>query len=177
MQQHYRRTLFIAILFFCIAVAVWGIFAVVFHQLRSNAVFVSDAEVRLAHYANNRGAWNQAKTQFIADTAAVQGFEQLIITEDTVPNFLSTLESIANAAHIAFTITSVGSDTKPVALTVAYSATGTYAALQTFLRDIQALPQQVSFVTVSLAEDATDIKTHATSWRLDATMRVLSYHQ
>lgn len=177
MHTHYRRALLTTIMFFCIAAVVWGIFAVVLHRLRRDAVFVADAQARLAHYANNRSAWNQAKTQFIADTAAVAGFEKVVVTQDTVPDFLSTLERLATAAHISFAITSVGTDTKTAALTIAYSATGTYSALDTFLRDTQSLPQQIAFATVSLAEDGGSGATKSAGWRLDATIRVLSYHQ
>ena len=185
MKQKIRTTAYtLGALLFVLAGMIVA-FLIIFKRLHANVEFTKNAQQTLALYEHNRDAWKDANTTFTQDEALVASLGKHIITQATTPDFLSKLESMATARAITLTITSVASspiDTTP-GLLVVCTVEGVFSSVEAFLEDLEHMPQQVVFTTLSLQKepegDGVDQKSKLKSagplWQGTIAVRVVSY--
>ena len=155
------------------------VFSIVFRRLKRDSDSAISAQNEVALYEHNESAWVAAKQTVANDKTTLATLQSYIVTPDTVPPFLSALESLAARADVEFSLSGVSTDAinKTPALSITFSGTGSKAALTTFVHSIEMLPQQISFTSFLLAESTDEpvVKGSTGLWQVDARIRVLSF--
>ena len=104
----------------------------------------------------------------VAHTAAIAGLQNTvtglgknILHKDDVPGFLSNMESLATKSSVDFSVVNVdtGSQDTTKKLSIAFSVTGTQAAIQNFFDAVQAQPQAIRFSQLFFSLTTTNVDT------------------
>jgi hypothetical protein len=182
MHATYRNNLLGTLLLAVLVLCVVGAVAVIIRRMIADTSYALAAQNAVGLYEHNQRAWDTAKASFAADTDRVNDFSRMIITTDTVPDFLSALETLASAQGVQFSISTVS--TNPVAgaptLSITFSGLGEKARLEAFLLSLEQLPQQLketAFAFFESTDDATEPDATRTQplWRVNASIQVLSF--
>lgn len=137
---------------------------------------VLEARDRLASFEQNKRVYTQEAAELGIIKARIEALEKTIVTSDSLPALLSSLESIAKANSVNFVITTVDQQAPKGApgpvLHVDFSADGSYARLQSFVGALLSQAYQARFTKFSLYASG-DGKSGQT-WQLLAGMDILS---
>lgn len=140
-------------------------------HITQQVVIASDD--RVASYEQNKKIFAD---EFIAVgdlSTRVKKLESYIITTATTPALLSSLEDLARARHVEFSITSVQNlgKQKTERLTIDFSASGDSSSISAFIEDLSHQTYQIKFNKFSLFGDGTS----AGKWNALGTIQVMSF--
>ena len=138
---------------------------------------------KLASVEANRLAFVREYSDFQTVKEKVAQIERYFYTEQTVPLFLSDLESQARARNISFEITSVHlqskTDTRGPYVDVEFNAEGSYANLVAFSNELQKKPYRIVFDKYYLlgTESSSTAKQNGAGrpWRLYGTLQLITF--
>ncbi len=128
---------------FCI-VALAGV-VMLFTTMKSKIARVSEIKERLASYQKNKKAFEEEARELRALQERIGVLEQYIVTSDSLPALLSTLESVALKNTVGFEITSVQTpiENEKTKLLIDATTKGSYAQVRAFFTELERQPFQV----------------------------------
>lgn len=170
---HFKRHIVILVLGILIAGgSMYGVWYVV-RTLQTEESEVVAAQQRIASYTQNKKIFTDEFTAMNALSARILRLESYTITPATIPTLLSSLEDMAHARAITFTITSAQNPgkQKPEKLSIDFSASGDITALTAFLDDLSRQAYQVKFTKLSLFADPSKPGT----WSMMGSVQIMSF--
>jgi hypothetical protein len=139
-------------------------------------MLVIEARDRLASFEQNKRQLSEENEKLIAIKDRINALETHVVTEDTTPTVLSSIESMAKGEGIDFTLTAVVATSArgdaPAKLHIDFSAEGSFAGIQRFIDRLQAQTYEVQIDRLSLYT-VSDRKSQG--WQLLAGIDILSF--
>lgn len=174
LRTHYSIVLIS--LLFAVGCAAAAIFF--FQSIQKEKHRVIDARDRLASFEINKRTFIEEAKELEGIQHRITALEQNVMTEESIPRLLSSLEAMAEKYRIEFTITSVEQEgpnkTSPNQLLhIDFSATGSFANIEQFVSSVQMQPYQVRFSNFSLYASDT-AAADGQSWQLLAGIDIVS---
>lgn len=156
MEQYLKKQKIVCIILVCILLGVLGgIYAVVtsMNHMRAD---ITTSKITVATLAASEHVQDANTARVHAIQNDVETISQKIITKDTVPAFLSTLEDMAKAHAVTITVSGVESTTKDTIpmLHISFSIEGSKNGVQSFFADIQKQTQAAVFTGLNISFDA-----------------------
>lgn len=137
----------IILLVVCIAgcIAALAGLVVLFTTMNSKIARVSEIKERLASYQKNKKAFEDEAKELRTLQDRISVLESHVVTSDSLPELLSTLESAALKNSISFEITSVQTPVENEKTTLLIEATtkGSYAEIRSFFAQLEQQPFQI----------------------------------
>jgi Tfp pilus assembly protein PilO len=140
---------------------------------------VLDARDRLASYEQNKRRLSEEKAELDVIRDRTAKLEQYVVTEDSAPTFLSSVETIAKNNGVDFTLTAAAATTAtpkiPAKLHIDFSADGSFTNIQRFLSELFSQPYELRMTRLSLyLIDSANVPANGT-WQLLAGIDVISF--
>lgn len=148
---------------------------------------VAAAKERLASYERNKRTFAEESVVLKKIEERIVAREADIITEATVPQLLSSLETLAQNSSVDFAITAVQTPVEKdeqKSLIIDFSGKGTYGQLMEFATTVMAQQYQVMYTNFSLRAVRTTTFVQGAprvsvpenaEWQLLATVKILSF--
>lgn len=182
MKSLLRTHIIMAIVTAVAAVAVSVAFISFFSSMKVREHRVLEARDRLASFEQNRRVFSEEAKELEAIKARTASLERNILTEESIPPLLSSLEAMAKASGVDFTITGVenaAAEGTAGRLRIDFSASGSFAAVNSFVNSIRSQAYQVSFDRFSLyasgSDGASGKAASKSEWQLLAGIDIISF--
>jgi Tfp pilus assembly protein PilO len=146
-----------------LALVVGGV--VLLQSLNGKLSKIADIKERVASYQKNKKAFTDEVVKIQSLEKRVSDLEASVVTSETVPALLSSLESLAKDAGVSFEITSVQNPTEndTVKLVVESSLVGSQSKNLAFLEELQHQPFQVRITKLFLFSEEGQSSTSVSS--------------
>lgn len=166
---------------------VWIVFGVLQQGIAKRQGRVLEVRDRLASFEQNKRIFSDEVRQLDIIKTRITTLERYIITEESIPGLLSSLEGIATNRGVDFEITSVNTVTdtsqgqNEKILRIDFSATGSLASLQALVKNIESESYKVVFRQFSLflvggsSTRSVSAQPSAGQWQLLGQLDILSY--
>jgi Tfp pilus assembly protein PilO len=177
MKPLIRRHIIAAIVSFVLLITVLGGLGWFISTLKTREARVIEVRDRLASYEQNKRRLSEETAMLGTLRDQVSRLEQYVITEDTTPALLSSVEQMAKAQGIDFVLTAVAATSQtavtPAKLHIDFSAEGSFASIQRFVDTLLSQPYQikVSRLSLFLIDNA---KSTGGTWQLLAGIDIMS---
>jgi hypothetical protein len=174
------RAHLIAAILSCVMLIVTVVALFIFmRKIRAQEQRVLDARDRLASYEQNKRRLSEENAELDVIRGRVTTLEQYVITEDSAPTFLSSIETIAKNNGVDFTLTAAAATTAtpktPAKLHIDFSADGSFANIQRFLSQLFSQPYELRMTRLSLyLTDSANAQANG-AWQLLAGIDVVSF--
>ena len=178
MQSLIRTHTFAALIAFLVLVVsavALSLFAV---SMGKREARVIEARDRLASFEQNKRIFAEEAKELEAIKEHIEQLEAKVVTEEKVPELLSSLEAMAKVQAVEFTITAVSSDAevqKTARLHIDVSATGTLPAIQSLVKEMLSQDYQIAFTRFSLYQSEEGAGAKAGGWQLLAGVDIISF--
>lgn len=180
MQQEVRRQLFIlaalvvAVLASCFLLW-WARSGVTERRVETVALLEKIASIEA-----NRAPLEAEYQDFQMIKASVTALDKNFYTAQTIPLFLSELETVAQEAGVAFEITSAevqgAAEAAGKQVLVEFNASGSYAQLLAFSHELEAKPYHIVFDRYYLLAEAPEKpQKGGPLWQLYGTLRLTTF--
>ena len=156
MEQYLKKQKITCIILAGVLIAVLAVIYMVNASMKRMRADITTSKITVATLAASEHVQDANTARVRAIQNDVQAISQKIITKDTVPAFLSTLEDIAKAHMVTITVSGVESTTKDTIpmLHISFSIEGSKDGVQSFFADIQKQTQAVVFSGLNISFDA-----------------------
>lgn len=151
-------------------------------SMRVKELRAQEIKEHLASYEQNKKVFAEESIELQKINERIGKLETHRVTVDTVPQLLSSLESMATAEGIVFDITTVHTPKNAEdaqTLVIDFAATGSYVDIATYLDRLASQPYGIRFTRFSLYRSTqtqdTLVATPEVTWELLASMEVLSF--
>lgn len=173
-----KHILVLAISIIGCVIAIIGI-GILFATTNSKTTRVSEIKERLASYQKNKKAFEDEAKELRVLQERLSILEKHVVTSDSLPVLLSSLEGLASKNGIGFEITSVQTpiENEKPKLLIEATAKGSYLGLRTFFAQLEHQPFQVKLKRLYLFSEqaeTTSIETAGTLSGPKTTKPVIS---
>ncbi len=169
-----RRHLVSLIITTLLTLGVLGGVLFLFSTMDTKLARVADIKERLASYQKNKKEFTEEATELKVLEARLRALESNIVTKATVPNLLSSLETLAGTSGASFEITSVDTPLQGEVTTLVVDCTvrGSYKQVQTFLDVLQHQSYQMQFNKLFLFSEESETQLPDTSGTLTVGKKI-----
>ncbi len=151
--------------------------------MRVKEMRVIEARDRLASFEQNKRVFTEEAKEFEVLRARIEGLEGEVLTTESVPQLLSSVEAMAAARRADFKLILVEERGEKEGaakhLHIDFSAKGSFADLELLVKDLRSQPYQVRFSNFSLLLEAPEalpgIVSGAPKWQLTAGIDITSF--
>lgn len=156
MEQYLKKQKIVCVVLVCILLGVIGGIYGVVTSMKHMRREITASKITVATLAASEHVQDANTARVRAIQNDVQAISQKIITKDTVPAFLSTLEDMAKNHAVTITVSGVESTTKDTIpmLHISFAIEGSKDGVQNFFADIQKQTQAVVFSGLNISFDA-----------------------
>ncbi len=140
--------------------------------MKAKEARVLEARDHLASFEQNKRIFTEEAKELEVIKNRVEALETNLLTKESIPTLLSSLESMATARNVVFTLTAVNqpetSEGVDPILHIEFSAEGSFADLELLATDMLTQSYQATFTRFSLYFSDT-------AWQLLAGINVKSF--
>ncbi len=195
----YMNTIFkkhVVGLIILIIVAIFILIGIIFFfsSMNQKVVRVLDVKERISSYEKNKKEFADEVAQLKTFENKLSALESYVVTSGSVPDLLSTFETLAQKQNLTFEIASVQTpvENEKTKLLVEFNIrSGSFPQIQSFLNELQHQAFQVNFIKLSVNSDSTPtvpevptqdgatpkapIVSKERNWQAVATIEILSF--
>lgn len=186
MKQIFRKHFISILVSIVLCVSVFLVFTYIFSKIRKDITNVLDSKEKLLSYQINKKAFNDEVLKIKGLEERLSVLEKNIIKKDSIPNLLSSIESLADQKGVVFEITSVDDmieDKQKFSINTRVS--GQYEKIINFFNSLenQSFLSKVSSISLSLDSSGGESSLSDTTnklvvkepkWQGTATIEILS---
>jgi len=178
-----RKHFIMAIVSFAVLVGSVLLFFGFSVSMREREARVIEARDRLASFEQNKRTFAQEANEFEVLKERIVSLEQKMITKESVPGLLSSLEAMADARKVKLIITAASTGTPKVPigkLHIDFSATGSFSAVNAFVADMLSQDYLIQFTRFALFQGGSEgqpegVPVIGSSWQLTGGVDVVSF--
>lgn len=153
------------------------VLVVLFIVMKQRQARVHEVKETLATYEQNKKIFAKETATVDFLTTRIVSLESKKITEGSIPQLLSSIETIAEQKGVSITITSVQTPTidgeEKLFLDIAID--GSFDASMMFTEALRSQEYQIKFSTFALHQEKSSTESQDLSWNVLATFEVISF--